>query len=61
MRSEFVKREQRLMQEIEQLNESNKMLANKAQLMEQERVNRDSERERKNSELRSMHLELQKM
>ena len=37
------------------------MLANKAQQLEQERLNAATERERKNQELRSMHAELQKM
>jgi len=47
--------------EMESLREQNQMLSNKAQSLEQERVNAQAERERKNNELRSMHLELQKM
>lgn len=37
------------------------MLASKAQQLESERINNSQERDRKNAELRQMHLELQKM
>lgn len=43
------------MQEIQSLLEQNQLLSNKAQSLEQERLNITTERERKNNELRQMH------
>jgi len=61
MMREVELRENKLNKESESLREHNLLLASKVQQQELERINNSQERDRKNAELRQMHLELQKM